>query len=147
MNGAYSNVCIVTRCTNGVDNAATNAVYAVLGTSGTILRVREGVNQTWAAGTDRAQKTITAPATSGYYWLELEVNGLVVTSRLLNDDLTLYDQVSYTFGTLPSGEFYGLGFGLSGNAALFDDFVIEDLEAGGGGPAPAAGRARVMWLT
>ena len=144
-NGSYSNICVTTLCTNGVDNGTTNAIYALLATSGTSLRVREGVNQTWAGGADRASKTITAPSTSGYYYLELEVNGLDVTSRLLNDDLSVYDSVSYTFAALPTGQFCGLGFGLSGNAALFDDFLVEDLE-GGAAPPSQPGRARGMWV-
>jgi len=146
-NGSHSNVCVTSLCTNGSDNGSTNAIYALLGTSGTILRLREGVNQTWAGGTDRAAKTITAVDVSRWYWLELEIKDLVVTARVLNDDLSVYDEVSHTFGALPTGAFCGLGFALSGNAALFDAFVLDDLTGGGGDPAPSpVGRARAMWV-
>ncbi|WP_019014166.1 hypothetical protein [Elioraea tepidiphila] len=146
-NGSYSNICLTTLCTNGTDNGTTSAIYAVLGSSGTSLQVREGVNQNWSAGTNRATKTITAPATSGYYWLELTIEGLLVTARVRNDDLSLYDEVSHTFGALPSGQFCGLGFALSGNAALFDNFVVDDMAAGGGDPPPSTPpRARAMWV-
>lgn len=144
-NGSHSNVCVTGLCTNGADNAATSALYALLAASGTSLRVREGVNQSWAGGSDRAAKTITAVDVSRWYWLELEIKDLVVTARVLNDDLSVYDEVSHTFGVLPAGAFCGLGFALSGNAALFDDFLVEDLE-GGGAPPPQPGRARAMWI-
>ena len=147
-NGSHSSICLVSRCTNGENNGGSDpfdALYAVLASSGTSLIVREGVNQGWAAGSNRASKTITAVDVGGWYWLELEVNALVVTARVLNDNLSLYDEVSHTFGALPAGTFYGLGFALSGNAALFDDFLIEDLE-GGGAPPPQPGRARAMWI-
>jgi hypothetical protein len=146
-NGSHSNLCVTSLCTNGADNAATNALYALLATSGTSLRVREGASQTWAGGTDRATKTITAIDVGKWYWLELEIDGLAVTARVRNDDLSVYDEVSHTFGALPNGEFCGLGFALSGNAALFDAFVLDDLTGGGGDPAPSpVGRARAMWV-
>lgn len=144
-NGSYSNICLTTLCTNGTDNGTTNALYAVL-ESGTSLQVREGVNQNWSGGTNRASKTIAAPATSGWYWLELTVEGLVVTARVLNDDLSPYDQVSHTFGALPAGQFCGLGFALSGNAALFDTFVVDDMDGGANPPPSAPPRARAMWV-
>jgi hypothetical protein len=145
-NGSYSSICLTTLCTNGTDNGTTNALYAVLSANGTALLVREGVNQNWSGGTNRASKTIAAPATSGWYWLELTVEGLVVTARVLNDDLSPYDQVSHTFGALPAGQFCGLGFALSGNAALFDTFVVDDMD--GGEPPPSTPpRARAVWFS
>lgn len=145
-NGSYSNICLTTLCTNGESNGTTSALYAVLSANGTALRVREGVNQNWSAGADRASKTITPPNVSGWYWLELAVEGLVATARLLNDDLSLYDEVSHAFSALPSGQFCGLGFALSGNAALFDDFILDDMAGSGGSPPPSPARARALWV-
>ena len=140
---ATTNIVVLGRCTNGADNGNANALYAFL-VGGSSLRVREGVNQTWAAGTDRATKAITLIGASTDYWLELEIAGLAVTARVLNDNGgspgTLYDEVTWNASALPSGTFYGLGYGLSGTSTLWDTFVAEETEA----PPPATGRVRMM---
>lgn len=143
-NGTHTSVCITSLCTNGADNNATNAIYALLGSSGTALRVREGANQNWSGGTNRATLTVSAVDLSTYYWLELERDGLLVWARIRNDDLSVRNEVSWEFSSLPTGSHVGLGLALSGTAARFSDFVVEDLTAEPP-PPPAGLRRRAVW--
>lgn len=80
--------------------------------------------------TDHQSLGITAPGTA--FWMELEVNGLVVTCRILNNDLSVRNSQAHTFtGSVPSGgDFWGFGFYQNGNSSLFDDFIAEDGAAG-----------------
>ena len=111
---------------------AGTGVLVGLGTSHTNLTIREmtsGITGT----TTHATQSVTAPGTT--FWLELEIDGNDVVGRILNNDLSVRNTVSYTFGTVPSGQYWGFGFYQAGFTGVFDDFVIEDL-AGGDVTAP-----------
>lgn len=119
---ATSQVCLFAKHNN--PSGTGNYVTLLLASSMTSLRVREGVAQTLPAGSDRASLTITAPTVP--VWLELEIDGLVATARVLNNDLTVRNTVSHTFTAIPSGGFWGFGMASSGSAGLWDDFIVED---------------------
>lgn len=80
--------------------------------------------------TDHQTLGITAPGTA--FWMEVEVSGLVVTCRILNNDTSVRNTLSHTFsGSVPSGgDFWGFGFFQDGNSSKFDDFVSDDGVAG-----------------
>lgn len=108
-------------------NGSTNGI-ALLFAGSASLRVSE-----FAAGsrTDHASLGVSTPTAT--YWMELEVSGLTVTCRILNNDTTVRDTVSHTFsGSVPSGgDNWGFGFFQNGSDAIFDDFIVDD---GGAGP-------------
>lgn len=126
-NGATNNL-VVYGLHDGVGSPTCIAVILVGGQ--TSLRV-----SSFAAGsrTDHATLGITAPGTT--FWLELEYSGLTVTARVLNNDTSIRNTVSHTFGSLPSGTYWGFGFYLDGNAAKFDNWLADD-GAGGDTTVP-----------
>lgn len=105
-----------------------DSVLLLLAGSQTSLRVS---SFTSGSRTDHATTGITAPGTT--FWLELEIDGLLVTCRILNNDLSVRDTASHTFtGSLPSGgDYWGYGFFQDGQAALWDDPIFESADAGG----------------
>lgn len=120
-NGATNNVAIGLR--SGTAFTTTNQVLVLMAANMTSLRA---ASTTGGARTDHATTTITVPATT--FWLEIELNGLVLTGRVLNNDLSVRNTVAHTFGSTPptGGDFAIFGFFGSGNTAIFDDFVMED---------------------
>ena len=64
--------------------------------------------------------------------MEVEVNGLVVTCRVLNNDTSVRNTVSHTFsGSVPSGgNNWGFGFYLDGATGIFDDLIVDDGASG-----------------
>lgn len=122
-NGATNNLALWARR----DSDSSTDGLLLLYVSQTSLRVASV-----AAGTrtDHATVATTAPGTT--FWMELEISGLVVTCRILNNDLSVRNTASHTFsGSLPAGgDFWGFGFFQAGQAALFDDFIVDDGAAG-----------------
>lgn len=120
-NGAANNLILWGRRDLLGNGSATG--IALLFAASASLRVSE-----FAAGsrTDHVSLGVTAPTTN--YWMELEVNGLTVTCRILNNDTSVRDTVSHTFsGSVTSGgDNWGFGFFQNGSDAIFEDFVADD---------------------
>lgn len=105
-----------------------NCVTALL-VSHTSLRIRESISQNVTSGTDRATLTVTAPGTT--FWLELEFVGLNCYARILNADLSVRNEVTYTFSSLPTGDNWGGGFGGGGTTGQIEAFIVEGASGGG----------------
>lgn len=106
----------------GLGESGPENAVALLLVGQTSLRVS---SFTAGARTDHAQIDITAPGV--VFWMEVEVAGLAVTCRLLNDDLSVRNTVTHTFtGSVPKGgDRHGFGYYLDGATSLLKAFVAE----------------------
>ena len=128
------NICVVGRKVDASAAVDDNCLLALLmGT--TSLRIRE-----YTVNTDHENLTISALSTGTQYWLELEVNGTLITARVLNSGLTARDTVSHTLASRPTGVYWGDGFFFCGTTAVLDTFVVEDV------PAVVARRPVVVFM-
>lgn len=123
-NAATSNLVLHARRVSN-SSASIDSVSVILVSPYTSFRVREF---TAGATADRATATITSPGNVPF-WLEIEVNGLVVTGRILNEDTSVRNTVTHTFAALPAGDLWGFGFLQSGTASIFDSATFDDLAA------------------
>lgn len=125
--GSTSNV-VVFGLRTVTGGSSGNYISALLAANQTSLRVRQGTAENIPSGTDRASLTVTAPGTT--FWLELEINGLVVTARILNSDNSVRNETSWTASSLPTGTNWGFGFASGGSTGTFDDFIVDDGASG-----------------
>lgn len=125
---------------NNVHDVPTTGYFLLLvGTSS--LRIRD------QGGTDVATKSIAALSTSTTYFAQFELNGTDLIARILNNDESLYDSVSYTPGSYPSdGGNWGYGEFFAGapTALVFTNFSIDDLAGGQAPYNPWPGRGPVL---
>jgi hypothetical protein len=102
------------------------AVSLFLTTSQTSLQIREYNGTSF---TTRQTTTVTAPGAVIYLELEVVPESNQVIGRVLNSDTSVRNTASWTYSSLPSGDFCGFGFGNAGADGSFDDFTVEDAAA------------------
>lgn len=130
--GATTNVGVMGR--RSPAGTSSPSFVAALWVSSGSLRVRESVSGT---SNDRAQKSV-AQITGAPCYLGLKLNGLSWTAYVLDEDEVPVDSVSYTASSGPTGEFYGFGLFGSGTNVVFDDWLVQSIDA----PPPSIVRPR-----
>lgn len=100
----------------------------------TSLRIREH-NSSGSSLGDVATVTISAISTATDYYIEIEFNGTTVQARIFEADGVTQrgSTASYTPGTYPTGDRWGVSEYFGGLTFTVDDFTLDDLGGGGGG--------------
>lgn len=117
--------------------AGAHSSFSALLVGTTSLRIRQHDSGDASLG-DVATVTISAISTATDYYIEIEFNGTTVQARIFEADGVTQrgSTASYTPGTYPTGDRWGVSEYFGGLTFTADDFTLDDLAGGGGGSPP-----------